>query len=65
MVCVLTLAVPRLGVTYNALPGEGSKAQFEEWARAEYPEIWAQLESKGRKETLMGTKFNIVRNMEA
>lgn len=55
----------RLGVTYNALPGETKKQQFEEWASAEYPEIWAQLESKGRKETIRGTKFNIVRNMRA
>ncbi|KAL2020946.1 hypothetical protein VTK56DRAFT_7833 [Thermocarpiscus australiensis] len=57
--------VMTLGVTYNALPGESRKDQFEEWARAEYPEIWAQLESKGRKETVMGTKFNIVRHMQA
>lgn len=55
----------RLGVTYNALPGEGKKEQFEAWARTEYPEIWAQLETKGRKETLRGTKFNIVRDMKA
>jgi hypothetical protein len=52
-------------VTYNALPGTTRKKQFEEWARSEYPEIWAQLENKGRRETIMGTKFNIVRTMEA
>ncbi len=55
----------RLGVTYNALPSDNSKGHFEEWARTEYPEVWAQLESKGRKETLAGTKFNIVRNLQA
>ncbi|KAK4122342.1 hypothetical protein N657DRAFT_500119 [Parathielavia appendiculata] len=54
-----------LGVTYNALPGSSKKDQFEAWARAEYPDIWAQLEKKGRKETIMGTKFNIVRDMKA
>ncbi|KAK4241325.1 hypothetical protein C8A03DRAFT_12409 [Achaetomium macrosporum] len=54
-----------LGVAYNALPSEGRKEQFEAWARAEYPDIWAQLEKKGRKETLMGTKFNIDREMKA
>ncbi|KAL2159723.1 hypothetical protein VTH06DRAFT_2292 [Thermothelomyces fergusii] len=54
-----------LGVAYNALPGDSRKEQFEAWARAEYPDIWAQLEKKGRKETLRGTKFNIVRDMRA
>ncbi|KAK3301267.1 uncharacterized protein B0H64DRAFT_34493 [Chaetomium fimeti] len=54
-----------LGVTYNALPGSDRKEQFEAWATAEYPEIWAQLEKKGRTETLRGTKFNIVRDMKA
>ncbi|KAH6649878.1 hypothetical protein F5144DRAFT_25404 [Chaetomium tenue] len=54
-----------LGVTYNALPGSDRKEQFEAWAAAEYPEIWAQLEKKGRTETLRGTKFNIVRDMKA
>ncbi|KXX79313.1 Complex I intermediate-associated protein 84, mitochondrial [Madurella mycetomatis] len=54
-----------LGVTYNALPGTQRKRYFEDWAKAEYPEIWAQLENKGRKETIAGTKFNIVRTMKA
>ncbi|KAH6845104.1 hypothetical protein B0I37DRAFT_416662 [Chaetomium sp. MPI-CAGE-AT-0009] len=54
-----------LGVTYNALPGSDRKEEFEAWAAAEYPEIWAQLEKKGRTETLRGTKFNIVRDMKA
>ncbi|KAK4131318.1 hypothetical protein BT67DRAFT_464353 [Trichocladium antarcticum] len=57
--------VMTLGVVYNALPGDHKKDCFEEWARAEYPEIWAQLESKGRKETLAGSQFNIVRNLQA
>lgn len=54
-----------LGVAYNALPGAEHKEQFEAWARTEHPDIWAQLEKKGRKETIMGTKFNIVRDMKA
>jgi hypothetical protein len=52
-------------VAYNALPGSERKEEFEAFARAEYPDIWAQLEKKGRKETLRGTKFNIVRDMKA
>lgn len=59
------LTYQRLGVTYNALPGEDSKAVFEEFARTEYPDIWAQLERKGRWETIEGMKFNIVREMRA
>ncbi|AEO62410.1 uncharacterized protein THITE_2106536 [Thermothielavioides terrestris NRRL 8126] len=54
-----------LGVTYNALPGRERKEQFEAWAKAEYPDIWSQLEKKGRQETLRGTKFNIVRELKA
>ncbi|KAJ4306201.1 hypothetical protein N0V88_000997 [Collariella sp. IMI 366227] len=54
-----------LGVAYNALPTEGRKQHFEAWARTEYPELWAQLEKKGRNVTINGTKFNIVREMNA
>ncbi|KAL2255814.1 hypothetical protein VTK26DRAFT_2674 [Humicola hyalothermophila] len=54
-----------IGVTYNALPGPNRKARFEEWAKGEYPELWAQLERTGRRETITGTKFNIVRKLEA
>ncbi|KAK4144158.1 uncharacterized protein C8A04DRAFT_11709 [Dichotomopilus funicola] len=54
-----------LGVPYNALPWANVKDQFETWARAEYPDIWAQLEKKGRKQTIQGTKFNIRRDMRA
>lgn len=62
---MLTEIWNRLGVTYNALPGIEKKDQFEAWARSEYPDIWAQLEKKGRTETIMGRKFNIVREMKA
>ncbi|KAK3945955.1 complex I intermediate-associated protein 84, mitochondrial [Diplogelasinospora grovesii] len=54
-----------LGVTYNALPGTSRKEYFEEWAKEEYPEIWARLESKGKKETMQGDMFNISRVLEA
>ncbi|KAK5658532.1 hypothetical protein OQA88_1924 [Cercophora sp. LCS_1] len=54
-----------LGVTYNAFQGPKSQLLFEEWAKEEYPELWAKLVSKGRRKTLNGPKFNIVRNMEA
>jgi uncharacterized protein YdaT len=43
----------------------GAKKKFEEWAREEYPEIWARLESKGRKKTMEGDAFNIAREMKA
>jgi hypothetical protein len=51
-------------VAYNALPGD-SKLEFETWAKAEYPDLWAQLAKKGRTETVNGTKFNIVRDLRA
>jgi hypothetical protein len=54
----------RLGVTFNALPPP-AKEPFEEWAKEEYPEIWARLKSKGRKMTMEGEMFNIVRTFEA
>ncbi|KAK3360127.1 hypothetical protein B0T25DRAFT_448735 [Lasiosphaeria hispida] len=55
-----------LGVTYNALPGERRKKMFEDWAKQEYPEIWARLETtKGRTKTMTGSKFNITREMMA
>ncbi|KAK3325805.1 hypothetical protein B0H66DRAFT_139008 [Apodospora peruviana] len=54
-----------LGVAYNALPVEELKAELEQWVKAEYPELWTQLEAKGRKFTIYGTRFNIVRNLRA
>ncbi len=54
-----------LGVVYNALPEPELQLRFEEWAKAEYPEVWAQLEKQGRKETIRGTKFSITREMKA
>lgn len=54
-----------LGVTYNALMPLGAKKQFEEWAREEYPETWARLESKGRRKTMEGDVFNIAQEMKA
>lgn len=59
------LTMSSLGVTFNAFQGPKSQHLFEEWAKEEYPELWAKLESKGRRKTLNGPKFDIVRNMEA
>lgn len=56
----------RLGLTYNALPDPVSKDEFAAWAKEEYPEEWARLESKGQKETeFQGPVFNITRLFEA
>ncbi|KAL0465531.1 complex I intermediate-associated protein CIA84 [Neurospora intermedia] len=55
-----------LGLTYNALPDPVSKDEFAAWAKEEYPEEWARLESKGQKETeFQGPVFNITRLFEA
>ncbi|KAK3327837.1 hypothetical protein B0T19DRAFT_175339 [Cercophora scortea] len=54
-----------IGITYNALPGVERQAEFEEWAKDEYPEIWVRLERKGRKETVSGRRFRLERTMQA
>lgn len=54
-----------LGITYNALPSQTRKDMFEEWARDEYPDLWARLEAKGRRHKLGAMPFNIDRNMMA
>ncbi|CCC10115.1 hypothetical protein SMACR_02694 [Sordaria macrospora] len=55
-----------LGTTYNALPDPWSKEEFAAWAKEEYPEEWARLESKGQKGTeYSGPVFNITRVFEA
>lgn len=51
-------------MTYNALLGK-RKDDFEEWAKQEYPELWARLESKGRRMTMTGPVFELVRTTEA
>lgn len=55
-----------LGVTYNALLGKHFKDEFATWAKEEYPEEWARLESKGTHDAgLEGPRFNITRPFEA
>ncbi|KAK1754672.1 hypothetical protein QBC47DRAFT_384596 [Echria macrotheca] len=54
-----------IGIVYNALVIPGLNEKFEEWAKREYPELWARLLAKGRRLTLDGPKFNIVRTFEA
>jgi hypothetical protein len=56
-----------LGIAYNALPGPDLKAEFEEWASSEYPEIWSRLVKMGRRtnRTDYLARFNIVREMKA
>lgn len=42
------------------------KEEYEQWAKREYPDMWARLAKKGRKTSLEGlTRLNIVRNLEA
>lgn len=38
----------RLGVFYNAMPGQDRKDMIEEWAKATYPEEWKALEAMGQ-----------------
>ncbi|KAK4191542.1 complex I intermediate-associated protein 84, mitochondrial [Podospora australis] len=57
--------VDTLGVTYNALPMPRLKDEFEEWGREEYPELWTELEAKGKTETIDGTKYKVERRFEA
>ncbi|KAM7208703.1 complex I intermediate-associated protein 84, mitochondrial [Naviculisporaceae sp. PSN 640] len=59
-------SVMTLGIAFNGLPPvEETKTKFEQWAKEEYPELWARLGTKGRKETISGTKFRIERKFEA
>jgi len=37
------------------------KPMFEKWAKAQYPQHWAKLVSKGGKGTLTGPKFDVER----
>lgn len=56
----------RLGVTYNALPGQYRKDEFEKWARDEYSDVWQKLVNRNtRKETIKGRMFDLERGFEA
>ncbi|KAM7213050.1 complex I intermediate-associated protein 84, mitochondrial [Rhypophila decipiens] len=58
-------SVITFGIAFNALPAEELKTRFKQWATTEYPELWARLETKGCKQTLRGTMYNVERNFEA
>lgn len=38
----------RIGSVYNNLPAGELKAEFEQWAAANYPTLWQELEKIGR-----------------
>ncbi|KAK0745193.1 hypothetical protein B0T21DRAFT_282000 [Apiosordaria backusii] len=59
------VGVETLGVTFNAIPTMEGKNAFAEWAKLEHPEVWAELEKAGRRETIEGPKYNIERRFEA
>lgn len=39
----------RLGIAYNALPGQKLQSDFQSWAKMQFPEQWALLEKKGKR----------------
>jgi hypothetical protein len=38
-----------LAIPHNAFPGRAMQTEFQSWAEVAYPELWKQLEKKGRK----------------
>ncbi|PYI19779.1 hypothetical protein BO99DRAFT_442831 [Aspergillus violaceofuscus CBS 115571] len=48
-----------IGQFYNVIPYQHWKDEVERWARAKYPELWAQLEQIERIEHDEGPQFNI------
>ncbi|TVY44863.1 Complex I intermediate-associated protein, mitochondrial [Lachnellula subtilissima] len=55
-----------LGIFYNAIPGRDRKEAVAEWAKAMYPEPWAELEKVGQREHVEGwSLFNIEREWKA
>ncbi|KAK7403211.1 hypothetical protein QQX98_011028 [Neonectria punicea] len=56
-----------LGVAYNALPGPDLQSRFQSWAKMRYPDIWAELDKKGRRESRESTlcKFKLNRVFKA
>jgi hypothetical protein len=48
------------------LSGQHLQEDFETWAKDEYPDIWARLVKRGRKETIDGlSKFKLARELKA
>ena len=55
-----------LGVIYNALPDRKLQADFQAWALGIYPDLWAELEKKGRRGTAeTGISFRTTRVLRA
>lgn len=49
----------RIGTIYNASMGVNNQERVSQWARQNYPGIWARLEERGAEEDEMGFKhFN-------
>lgn len=46
---ITQLTYNRLGIAFNALPGQQPQADFKAWAQGRYSEAWAALESKGKR----------------
>ncbi|KAF7539748.1 hypothetical protein G7Z17_g12347 [Cylindrodendrum hubeiense] len=40
-----------LGVAYNGFPGQQLQSRFQSWAKMRYPEVWTELEKKGKRMT--------------
>jgi len=53
-----TDAVYRIGSIFNAAPGQAKQAEVEEWAKANHPEEWAELEQAGLRETDIGMRYS-------
>lgn len=56
----------RLGISFNALPGQQLQADFEAWGKEKYPELWEKLRKRGCKKTAEGLKrYKVVRELKA
>lgn len=63
---LLTNELDSLGIIYNALPSRKLQADFQAWALGLYPDLWAELEKKGRQGTdETGINFRISRDLRA
>lgn len=48
----------RIGLFYNAIPYQYWKDEIEAWAKANFPDSWADLENLKRTEHEEGLKFD-------
>ena len=56
----------RLGIFYNAIPGQNRKDLVEEWGKGMYGDAWAELEKLGQTEHEEGFRlFDIEREWKA